>query len=146
MHQQNILIVEDDPNSALLVKDFLTLKGFATDHVKDGLTAVAKIDTADYCLIILDLRLPGQNGFVTAEKLRQSSAGAFIPIIVLTAFADIQTTASLSVRRQFVLSKPVNIKELYYIVDNLPSCSCVLADVYKKFRINSTCENAHLLL
>ncbi len=120
MHQQNILIVEDDPNSALLVKDFLTLKGFATDHVKDGLTAVAKIDTADYCLIILDLRLPGQNGFVTAEKLRQSSAGAFIPIIVLTAFADIPNKLrAYQSGANFVLSKPVNIKELYYIVDNL---------------------------
>jgi len=120
MIQHKLLIVEDDPNSALLVQDFLTLKGFMTEHVKDGLTAVEKIETADYCMVILDLRLPGQNGFVTAEKIRQTSAGVSLPIIVLTAFADTQNKLrAYQSGVNFVLAKPVNIKELYHIVNNL---------------------------
>jgi len=120
MIQHKILIVEDDPNSALLVQDFLTLKGFTTEHVKDGLTAVEKIEAAGYCMVILDLRLPGQNGFVTAEKIRQTAAGVSLPIIVLTAFADTQNKLrAYQSGVNFVLAKPVNIKELYHIVNNL---------------------------
>lgn len=120
MIRHKILIVEDDPNSALLIKDFLTLKGFTTDHVLDGLTAVEKIEPGDYAMVILDLRLPGQNGFVTAEKIRQTSAGISLPIIVLTAFADTQNKLrAYQSGVNFVLSKPVDIKELYHIVNNL---------------------------
>lgn len=130
--EAKILLVEDDPNSALLVKDFLTLKGFAIDHVKDGITAVERIEDAYYNLVILDLRLPGQNGFVTAEKIRQSAAGASLPIVVLTAFADTQNKLrAYHCGANFVLPKPVNIKELYYIVKNLI-----------ELRVHSTIENA----
>ena len=119
MIQQKILIVEDDPNSALLVKDFLTLKGFSIEHVKDGLSAVEKIATDAFSLVILDLRLPGQNGFVTAEKIRQTAKGAALPIIVLTAFADTQNKLrAYQAGANLVLAKPVDIKELYHIVNN----------------------------
>jgi len=120
MDQPKILIVEDDPNSALLVKDFLTLKGFDIDHVTDGLSAVTKIEANVFSIVILDLRLPGQNGFVTAEKIRQLPVGASVPIIVLTAFADTQNKLrAYQSGVNFVLPKPVNIKELYYVVNNL---------------------------
>ncbi len=120
MTQYKLLVVEDDPNSALLLKDFFTLKGFITHHVKDGLTAVSKIEAEKYDIIILDLRLPGQNGFVTAEKIRQTPIGMQLPIIVLTAFADSQNRLrAYQAGANFVLSKPVNIKELHYIVNNL---------------------------
>jgi DNA-binding response OmpR family regulator len=120
MDQPKILIVEDDPNSALLVKDFLTLKGFDIDHVTDGLSAVSKIEANAFSIVILDLRLPGQNGFVTAEKIRQLPVGASVPIIVLTAFADTQNKLrAYQSGVNFVLPKPVNIKELYYVVNNL---------------------------
>ena len=120
MGQPKILIVEDDPNSALLVKDFLALKGFDIDHVTDGLSAVEAIETTAFSIVILDLRLPGQNGFVTAEKIRQIPSGASVPIIVLTAFADTQNKLrAYQSGVNFVLPKPVNIKELYYVVNNL---------------------------
>lgn len=119
MIHPKILIVEDDPNSALLVKDFLTLQGFAIEHVKDGLSAVEKIVTEAFSLVILDLRLPGQNGFVTAEKIRQTTNGAVLPIIVLTAFADTQNKLrAYQAGANLVLAKPVDIKELYHIVNN----------------------------
>ena len=120
MSHPKILIVEDDPNSALLVKDFLTLKGFNIDHVTDGLSAVETVEATVYSIVILDLRLPGQNGFVTAEKIRQIPSGASVPIIVLTAFADTQNKLrAYQAGVNFVLPKPVNIKELYYVVNNL---------------------------
>ena len=120
MENKRILIVEDDANSALLLKDFLSIKGFITDHVKDGITAVGKIEATHYHIVILDLRLPGQNGFVTTEKIRQLTNGTQIPIIVLTAFADNQNKLrAYQAGANFVLAKPVNIKELHHIIRNL---------------------------
>ena len=122
MEDKRILIVEDDENSALLLKDFFRIKGFVTGHVKDGITAVNKIEAEEFHAIILDLRLPGQNGFVTTEKIRQTAGGSRIPIIVLTAFADSQNKLrAYQVGANYVLSKPVNIKELFHIITNLLS-------------------------
>lgn len=122
MKDKKILIVEDDDNSALLLKDFFHIKGFVTEHVKDGITAVAKVEAGDIQAIILDLRLPGQNGFVTAEKIRQTPGGTRIPIIVLTAFADSQNKLrAYQAGANYVLAKPVNIKELFNIINNLLS-------------------------
>ncbi|MDR2007010.1 MAG: response regulator [Acidaminococcales bacterium] len=115
-----ILLVEDDYNSALLLKDFFTLKGFTVDHVKDGLSAVKSITEKPYDMVLLDLRLPGQNGFVTTEKIRQTPEGAFVPIIVQTAFADAQNKLrAYQSGVNLVIAKPVDIKELFYIVNNL---------------------------
>lgn len=120
MENKRILIVEDDENSALLLKDFFRIKGFVTDHVKDGITAVNKIESENFHVIILDLRLPGQNGFVTAEKIRQTPSGTRIPVIVLTAFADSQNKLrAYQAGANFVLSKPANIKELFHIINNM---------------------------
>jgi DNA-binding response OmpR family regulator len=122
MEDKRILIVEDDENSALLLKDFFRINGFVADHVKDGITAVSKIETGEFHAIILDLRLPGQNGFVTAEKIRQTAGGTRIPIIVLTAFADSQNKLrAYQAGANYVLAKPVNIKELFHIIKNLLS-------------------------
>lgn len=120
MENKRILIVEDDENSALLLKDFFSIKGFTTSHVKDGITAIDIIKSENFHIIILDLRLPGQNGFVTVEKARQLPGGAKLPIIILTAFADSQNKLrAYQAGANFVLSKPVNIKELYHIIKNL---------------------------
>jgi DNA-binding response OmpR family regulator len=116
----SILLAEDDYNSALLLKDFFSLKGFAVDHVKDGLSAVSSIMEKPYDIVLLDLRLPGQNGFVTTEKIRQTPQGARVPIIVQTAFADAQNKLrAYQSGINLVIAKPVDIKELFHIVNNL---------------------------
>jgi DNA-binding response OmpR family regulator len=120
MEANRILIVEDDDNSALLLKDYFGIKGLFTDHVKDGITAIHKIGAEEFHAVILDLRLPGHNGFVTAEKIRQTAGGKRIPIIVLTAFADNQNKLrAYQAGANYVLPKPVNIKELFHIINNL---------------------------
>lgn len=119
MRKNRLLLIEDDDNSAKLLLDLLENRDFAIDHVRDGVTAVARVEAAAYDIVILDLRLPGQNGFITAEKIRQTPNGQRTPIIVTTAFADPQyKLRAYQSGANIVLSKPLNIRELLYIVTN----------------------------
>ena len=61
--KQRILIVEDDASIAELEKDYLELSGFSVDMEKDGEKGLQKALDTDYDLLILDLMLPGRDGF-----------------------------------------------------------------------------------
>ena len=77
-----ILIVEDDLLLAEAVSDFFEGKGWEAEQVHDGMTAVEKTEAASYQMNLLDVMLPGMNGFEVCRKIRQNSD---IPIFFITA-------------------------------------------------------------
>ena len=77
-----ILIVEDDLLLAEAVSDYFEGKGWETEQVHDGVTAVEKVEADNYQMILLDVMLPGMNGFEACRKIRQNSD---IPIFFITA-------------------------------------------------------------
>ena len=77
-----ILIVEDDLLLAEAVSDYFEGKGWETEQVHDGVTAVEKAEADNYQMILLDVMLPGMNGFEACRKIRQNSD---IPIFFITA-------------------------------------------------------------
>ena len=77
-----ILIVEDDLLLAEAVSDFFEGKGWEAEQVHDGMTAVEKTEAYSYQMILLDVMLPGMNGFEVCRKIRQNSD---IPIFFITA-------------------------------------------------------------
>ena len=77
-----ILIVEDDLLLAEAVSDYFERKGWETEQVHDGVTAVEKVEADNYQMILLDVMLPGMNGFEACRKIRQNSD---IPIFFITA-------------------------------------------------------------
>jgi len=77
-----LLLVDDDMQLAAMLHEFLELQGFAVDSVGDGETALEKIDEAPTDLLILDVMLPGINGFDVLKKLRKTHD---LPVIMLTA-------------------------------------------------------------
>ncbi|TWH56726.1 DNA-binding response OmpR family regulator [Desulfitobacterium sp. LBE] len=77
-----ILIIEDDPEIALLEKDYLEINGFAAEVIGDGTQALAALQERGYDLILLDLMLPGQNGY---DICRQISETIDVPILMVTA-------------------------------------------------------------
>ena len=77
-----ILIVEDDLLLAEAVSDYFEGKGWETEQVHDGVTAVEKVEADNYQMILLDVMLPGMNGFEVCRKIRQNSD---IPIFFITA-------------------------------------------------------------
>src|SRR5690606_40590046 len=80
-----ILIVDDKPENIYSLKKLLELKDFAVDTALSGEEALKKVLRNDYALIILDVQMPGIDGFEVAETLSGFSKTKDIPIIFLSA-------------------------------------------------------------
>jgi DNA-binding response OmpR family regulator len=79
-----VLVVEDDPKTAQWLKLYLERDGLAVQVVADGRTALALVDSDQPDLVVLDVMLPGMNGFDVCRAIR---AGGRTPIILITARA-----------------------------------------------------------
>ena len=77
-----ILIIEDDREIAEIERDYLSLDGFDSDIAPDGVTGLDKALTGNYDLVLLDLMLPGLDGFSVCRKLRETLD---VPILMVTA-------------------------------------------------------------
>ena len=79
-----ILVIEDNQDILANILDYLELKGFTVDCAQDGLSGMHLALTQPYDLIVLDIMLPGMDGYQLCQKLRQE-ADNNTPIIILTA-------------------------------------------------------------
>jgi DNA-binding response OmpR family regulator len=79
-----ILVIEDNPDILANLVDYLGLKGYVVDCAADGLTGLHLAATQHYDLVVLDLMLPGLDGFSLCERLREGDRQA-LPVIMLTA-------------------------------------------------------------
>ncbi|SDT88824.1 response regulator transcription factor [Halopseudomonas salegens] len=79
-----ILVIEDNKDILANVLDYLELKGFSVDCAQDGVTGLHRAVSAHYDLIVLDIMLPGMDGYQVCKRLRED-AGFATPIIMLTA-------------------------------------------------------------
>jgi DNA-binding response OmpR family regulator len=78
-----LLLVEDDPDAARVLAHGLKYNGYAVDVAADGQSALFHVDTVDYDAVLLDVMLPGMDGFAACRAIRQ--AGCTVPILMLTA-------------------------------------------------------------
>ena len=81
-----ILVAEDDKDLNRLVCSYLTASGYETVSCHDGAKALEEIENDEFQLILTDVMMPGADGFVLAEKVRETDKT--IPIIFMTALAD----------------------------------------------------------
>jgi DNA-binding response OmpR family regulator len=76
-----------------LEREILSRDGFDIATVSDGLTALEKLETSTYQAIVLDIRLPGLDGYEVARRIRRSKANAATPIIMVTGSGEWGATA-----------------------------------------------------
>ena len=82
----NILFIEDDPMNRRVVKDMLDVAGATMTGAESGEIGLALIEAQDFEIVLLDLRMPGMDGFETLRRIRaRGDAKAHLPIIVVTA-------------------------------------------------------------
>lgn len=114
MSGERILIVDDDEQVASYVQLSFTLNGYKVEWIKDGRIAVQKVREMLPDAIILDLKLPGTNGFRICEQLRLEPQTKGIPIIVVSgSWKDAQDRIkSLEVGADDFLTKPFDAQEL----------------------------------
>ena len=105
-----ILIIEDEVAIADLEKDYLELSGFDVEVANDGLIGYQKAMEEDYNLVILDLMLPGMDGFEICRKLREEKN---TPIIMVSAKKDdIDKIRGLGLGADDYMTKPFSPSEL----------------------------------
>jgi len=106
-----ILVVEDDPRMASLLSRALRESGYAVDVVGDGDAAVDQAASGSYDLMILDILLPGRDGFGVCGALRERHSA--LPILVLSARSEIaDRVRGLDAGADDYLPKPFAIEEL----------------------------------
>ncbi|GAB4487122.1 MAG: response regulator transcription factor [Anaerolineales bacterium] len=108
---ETILLVDDEPSIVSLTKMYLERDGFRTESVGDGLKALEAVGQIRPGLVVLDIMLPGLDGFEVCRRLRR--AGNEVPIIMLTARdEDIDKILGLELGADDYLTKPFNPREL----------------------------------
>jgi two-component system alkaline phosphatase synthesis response regulator PhoP len=106
-----ILVVEDEPAIALGLEDDLKMEGYEVEVVRDGRTAARRGREGGFDLILLDVMLPGKDGFEVCRELRR--AGLRTPILMLTAKAEeSQKVMGLELGADDYVTKPFATREL----------------------------------
>ena len=107
----NVLIVEDERGIAMALEDDLTLEGYRVEVIGDGVEAVKRARTGSFDVILLDVMLPGKDGFEVCRELRRG--GIKTPILMLTARAqEAEKVLGLEAGADDYVTKPFGVREL----------------------------------
>src|SRR5260370_39002358 len=105
-----LLVIDDDVELCKLVTRYLTQEGFQIDSVNAGVLGAEKALSGNYALIVLDVMMPGVNGF---DGLRRIRAESRVPVLMLTAKGDaLDRVLGLEMGADDYLPKPFNPQEL----------------------------------
>ena len=108
-----ILIVDDDPTTCALTATVLERAGYATRFCTSGREALAIVAKEPVALLLLDVMMPGMDGFEVCAALRATEAGKRLPIILLTGRDDVDTRLEgMQSGVSEFLTKPVTRHEL----------------------------------
>src|SRR6202045_1318141 len=106
----HVLVVDDDVELCALVQEYLTAEGFSLKAVHDGEQGLQQALTGEYALVVLDVMLPGINGFEVLRRIRSVSK---IPVLLLTARGeDVDRIVGLEIGADDYMPKPFNPREL----------------------------------
>ena len=113
-----LLIVEDEVRLADTLRQLLNRQGYTADVYYDGVSGLDNAMTGIYDLMVLDVMLPGINGFQVVKKLRE--AGVATPVLMLTAKSDVSDRIhGLDCGADYYLTKPFEPEELLACVRTL---------------------------
>jgi two-component system, OmpR family, phosphate regulon response regulator OmpR len=115
--EQHLLVVDDDARLRELLRRFLTGEGFRVTTAIDAAEARAKLESFAFDLLVVDVMMPGEDGFAFTRSLRQSSR---IPILMLTAMAEPKDRiAGLERGADDYVMKPFEPRELVLRIRNI---------------------------
>jgi two-component system phosphate regulon response regulator OmpR len=116
-NKYHILVVDDDDRIRELVKEYLNENGFIVSTGNSAEEAKTKLGYFKYDLIVLDVMMPGQNGFELTKEIKKNSN---IPIILLTAKGEVENRIEgLELGADDYLGKPFEPKELLLRIKNI---------------------------
>lgn len=108
--QQRILVVDDEPELRQMLHRYLEAEGFEVAETADGDAALSKIRRAPPDLVVLDVGLPGSDGFMVLQQIRRLSE---VPVIMLTARSEeVDRVVGLTIGADDYITKPFSPREL----------------------------------
>ena len=108
----NILVVDDSPDNVFLIQTILEEEGYTVSTAKDGPSALADIEKSPPHIILLDVMMPGMDGFEVTHRIRQNTKLSFIPILLITAYDQPSVAQGLDMGADDFIRKPVEVDEL----------------------------------
>jgi DNA-binding NarL/FixJ family response regulator len=117
--RKKLLLVDDDPNLVLLVKDYLEFQGYAVDTATNGKEALKMLAVALPDMIICDIMMPEVDGYTFVEELRGNAQTNWIPLLFLSAKGQSQDRIKgLNLGADFYMVKPFEPEELVAQVES----------------------------
>lgn len=108
--ENRILVIDDDRELCGLLEEYLVAEGFAVESVHTGPQGAEQASQGNYALIVLDVMLPGLNGFDVLRRIRGESS---VPVVMLTARGEeVDRIVGLEMGADDYLPKPFNPREL----------------------------------
>ncbi len=118
--KRSILVVDDEPNIVLSIEFLLKQAGYDVRVARDGEAALRAVAEKAPDLVVLDVMLPGRNGYDVCQTIRREPGGREIKIIMLTAKSrDIEQEKGLAMGADEYITKPFSTRELVERVKRL---------------------------
>jgi adenylate cyclase len=115
-----VLVVDDDPDMAGFLARLLVKQGLQAEIVSDGFAALKQIAASPPDMVLLDVQMPGPDGFEICRRLKGSEATALLPVVLVTALEDQDSRVrGIEAGADDFLSKPVRREELVARVQTL---------------------------
>ena len=115
-----VLVVDDDPDMAGFLARLLAQQGLQAEIAADGRAALEKVDASPPDLVLLDVTMPGLDGFEICRRLKSKDATALLPVVLITALEDRESRVrGIEAGADDFLSKPVRREELIARVKTL---------------------------
>ncbi|WGV27597.1 sensor histidine kinase [Halotia branconii] len=114
-----ILAVDDTRDNLILVQTILESEGYEIDLAADGISAVQHVEQSPPDLILLDVMMPGMDGYEVTRRIRKNPALNYIPILLITAFHESSVVEGLDAGADDFIRKPFDTDELLARVRSL---------------------------
>jgi two-component system alkaline phosphatase synthesis response regulator PhoP len=125
MGKQTILIVDDEPDFVMMLKQTLQDEGYTVEVAYNGVEAIQKVKQSPPDAIVLDIMMPEKDGYEVCSELKNDDRYADIPIILLTAVSDHVSSSqyshsqALNVEADDYLFKPASFEEILESIRSL---------------------------
>ncbi len=117
---QEILIVDDEANIVLSLEFLMKQAGFAVRTVEDGEQALRALEEQVPDLILLDVMMPGKDGYEVCQQIRRRPEWADLPVIMLTAKGrDVEREKGLAMGADDYITKPFSTQEVVETVHSI---------------------------
>jgi CheY-like chemotaxis protein len=103
-----ILVVDDVADNLLLLQTVLETEGYDIDTALDGCLALAKIEASPPDLLLLDVMMPDMSGYEITQCIRQNDKLPFIPILLITAYDEVNVAEGLTKGANGFIRKPID--------------------------------------